>query len=116
MTQNDDTPTPYRSVTLPTSNLAIVSLIAGIVNWTMVPVIGVFVAVITGYMAKNEIRSSAGRLEGNGLATAGLILGYTNLALTITGICLGIVLPLLGISICGLCSLGSIPIINDLNL
>lgn len=59
------------------SSLAIVSLIAGIVGWTILPFIGSIVAVITGHMAKKEIRESGGTMSGDGMALAGLILGYT---------------------------------------
>ena len=64
------------------SVLAIVSLVAGITGWTILPVCGGIVAIITGHLALNEIRSSDGDLSGNGLAIAGIALGYTCLALT----------------------------------
>jgi hypothetical protein len=73
-----------------TSTLAIISLIAGICGWTVLPTLGAIVAVITGHMAKNEIRDSRGALTGDGLATGGLILGYVHLALAVVGICLAI--------------------------
>ncbi len=73
-----------------TSTLAIISLIAGICGWTVLPTLGAIVAVITGHMAKNEIRGSRGMLTGDGLATAGLVLGYIHLGLVAVGICLGI--------------------------
>jgi hypothetical protein len=77
-------PPPY----LPqSSTLAIVSLIAGIVSWILVPLIGAIVAVITGHMAKSEIRNSNGRLTGDGMATAGLILGYIQIGLTVVAVC-----------------------------
>lgn len=69
------------------STMAIVSLVAGILGWTLVPIVGSIVAVITGHMAKNEIKQSGGRLTGDGLATAGLLLGYIALGLTVCGIC-----------------------------
>jgi len=59
------------------SPLAIVSLVAGILGWTVFPLFGSIAAVITGHLAKKEIRESAGRLNGDGMATAGVILGYT---------------------------------------
>lgn len=69
--------TPVRS----TSSLAVVSLVFGILGWTLIPVIGAIVAVITGHMARAEIRRSAGLLEGDGLAVAGLVLGWLSIAL-----------------------------------
>ena len=79
-----------------TSTMAIVSLVAGILGWTLVPTLGAIIAVITGYMAKNEIRQSGGALGGDGLATAGLVLGWVHLALAAIGICL-FVLALAGV-------------------
>jgi hypothetical protein len=71
-----------------TSTLAIISLISGIVSWFLIPFIAAVAAVITGHMAKNEIRKSNGMLSGNGMATAGLVLGYVQLGL---GLCLCVV-------------------------
>lgn len=79
-----------------TSTLAIVSLIAGITGWTILPLLGSIVAVITGHMAKNEIRTSAGALEGDGFATAGLIMGYISLGLGLCA-CLFFALIFLGL-------------------
>jgi hypothetical protein len=69
------------------STTAIISLISGIAGWTILPLIGSIVAVITGHMAKNEIKKSAGMVAGNGMATAGLILGYVALALGLCAAC-----------------------------
>jgi hypothetical protein len=68
-----------------TSTMAIISLISGIVSWFILPFIAAVAAVITGHMAKNEIRKSNGMVGGNGMATAGLVLGYIQLGL---GVCL----------------------------
>jgi hypothetical protein len=73
-----------------TSTLAIISLVGGILSWTLAPVIGGIVAVVTGHMAKGEIRRSGGMLTGDGLATAGMILGYIHLGLAVIGFCLAI--------------------------
>jgi hypothetical protein len=93
------TPTPQ-----PNSTLAIVSLVSGILGWTLVPLLGSIVAVITGHMAKSEIRRSGGQLSGDGLATAGLILGYLAIVLAVIGLCLLIVLPLLGFGGLAICA------------
>jgi hypothetical protein len=76
--------------------MAIVSLVAGIASWVILPFIAAIVAVITGNMAKKEIRESGGTVSGEGLAKAGVILGYVNLGLAVLGICLVITLVLLG--------------------
>jgi hypothetical protein len=85
-----------------TSTLAIVSLVSGIVSWFLLPLIGPIVAVITGHMAKREIKASAGTLTGDGLATVGLVLGYAQLALLICGICAAIVFFTLSVSTTGI--------------
>lgn len=65
-----------------TSTTAIVSLVFGIVCWFALPFIGAVVAVVCGHTARAEIRRSPpGTIEGEGMATAGLILGYCHLAL-----------------------------------
>lgn len=71
-----------------TSTMATVSLVTGIASWVIVPLIGAIVAVITGHMARKEIRESGGQLTGDGLATAGLVLGYLQLGVTVLGVCL----------------------------
>ncbi len=73
-----------------TSPLAIVALVAGIAGWTFFPVIGGVGAVITGHFARDEIRKSQGRLEGDSMATAGLILGYACLAVAFLVVVLAI--------------------------
>ena len=74
---------------LPTSNMALVSLIAGILGLSIFPLLGSIVAVITGQMARREIRESAGTLGGDGLATAGLVLGWIGIGLSVIGLCIG---------------------------
>jgi hypothetical protein len=59
---------------LPNSSMAIVSLIAGILGITLVPINSI-VALITGYMARKEIRGAQGP-EGDGMARLGLVLGW----------------------------------------
>lgn len=81
-------PGMYAPTVVPNSNMAIISLVAGILSWVALPLIGALVAVICGHIARKEIRESGGRLAGQGLALAGLILGYANLAFMVLGICL----------------------------
>lgn len=69
-----------------TSALAIASLVSGILGWTLLPWIGSLVAVVTGHMARGEIRRQPERFEGDGLAVAGLVLGYAMLVLSAVGI------------------------------
>jgi hypothetical protein len=64
-----------------TSTTAIVSLVFGIICWIAIPFIGAIVAIVCGHVARTEIRNSPpGSVEGDGMAVAGLILGYLHLA------------------------------------
>ncbi|HSX64681.1 MAG TPA: DUF4190 domain-containing protein [Pseudoxanthomonas sp.] len=67
------------------STLAIVSLIAGILGWTLMPFLGSLCAIITGHMARGEIRRNP-QLGGDGMAVGGLILGWTAVALSVLGV------------------------------
>jgi hypothetical protein len=88
-----------------TNTMAIVSLVSGLLAWFMAPVLGSIVAVITGHMARKQIRESGGLESGDGMAVAGLALGYVSLALAIVGAVIGL-LVLLGVL--GLGFLGAI--------
>jgi len=64
-----------------TNALAIVSLIFGVLGWTVLPLIGNIVAIVAGHIARSQVRLSGGAEQGDGLALAGLILGYLGLLL-----------------------------------
>lgn len=98
-------------IPLQTSSMAIISLIFGVLAWLGIFGLGGIIAVIFGHLAKNEIRRSQGRLGGSGLATAGLVLGYTNIALALLGLCLFILFWVGVISAPFLC----LPFFNDMN-
>jgi type IV pilus assembly protein PilA len=55
------------------------SLITGLLGLLVFP--ASIAAVVLGHMSRSEIRKSAGRLKGSGMALAGLILGYSGLSL-----------------------------------
>jgi len=78
---------PYGAPSAPNSTAAVVSLIFGILSWVVLPVIGPIVAVVAGHMARAEIRSSNGQVGGGGMAIAGLVLGYLQIALFALAIC-----------------------------
>jgi hypothetical protein len=77
------------------SGLAIASLVCGIAAWIIFPVVAAIAAVITGHLAKKEIRDSGGTLSGDGMALAGLLLGYIQLGLAILGTILLVIALLL---------------------
>lgn len=79
--------------------MAIVSLVSGILSWFLLPIIGAIAAVITGNMAKKEIRESPTAMSGENIAKIGVILGYVNLAIFVLALCATLVLILLGPSI-----------------
>ena len=59
-----------------TSGMAIASLVLGIlwIYW-----LGSILALVFGYIAKKEIRDSNEPVEGNGLAMAGIVLGWVGI-------------------------------------
>ena len=87
----------------PNSTLSLTSLIMGILGWFFIPIVGAIIAVITGHMAKKEIRESRGALGGDGMATIGLVLGYSNLVL---GLCVCMTLILFPTLLAGLWAYG----------
>jgi hypothetical protein len=69
-----------------TNSTAVVSLVFGIAQFVVCPIVGAIVAIITGHVAQGQIKRSNGRESGSGMARAGTILGYVGLGLTILGI------------------------------
>jgi hypothetical protein len=60
-----------------TSTKAVLSLVCGLLFF--IPFLFI-AAIVFGHLALSEIRKSAGRLKGDGLAIAGLVLGYIQIA------------------------------------
>lgn len=61
-----------------TSGTAIGSLVCGLLPFFLItPVI----AIVLGHVSLSQIKQSAGRLKGKGLAIAGLVLGYGSIAM-----------------------------------
>ena len=79
--------TPEAAPIAKTNVLAIVALVAGIAGLTVIPFVSSIVAVVTGHMARKEVRRTGE--QGEGLALAGLITGYIGLGL---GVLVGILL------------------------
>jgi len=69
-------PSPLAPAT-ETSGKAIVSLISGLFFFVFPFAV---LAIIFGHLSLSEIRKSAGRLKGDGVAIAGLVLGYVGIA------------------------------------
>ncbi len=69
-----------------TSLLAVTSLVTGLLGWTLLPLLGSLVAIVTGHMARSEIRRSGGTLDGDGMALVGLALGWAPVVLGLLGL------------------------------
>ena len=73
--------------TVPNSSMAVVSLVAGILGLTFFPLLGSLVAIITGIMGRHEVQESQGTLAGEGMATAGLVMGVIGIGLGALCLC-----------------------------
>lgn len=70
---------------LKTSGKAITSLVCGILSIVM-PFIGFILgvlAIVFGILSRNEIKRGEGKIEGGGMATAGLVCGIIGIAVVI---------------------------------
>ncbi len=73
-----------------TSVAAVASLILGILGLIQIlPIIGSIAGLILGYAARNEISRGNGTVGGDGLAQAGIILGWIGVGFMVIGLCLG---------------------------
>jgi hypothetical protein len=71
-----------------TNGLAVAALVLGIVGW--IPCgFGSLLAVVLGFVARSQIRDSRGRQGGDGLALAGIILGFIGIGLWVLFLVLG---------------------------
>jgi hypothetical protein len=81
----DTPPDPQFAASRQPNGLAIASL-ASAVLWFAG--LGAVLALVFGYRARRQIKSSAGRQTGSGLATAGIVLGWIGIAIVVAGIIL----------------------------
>ena len=79
-------PPPVSQPVLHTAPAAIWSLVLAILSFTCGWLFTAIPAVICGHVARSKIRKSGGALGGKGIATAGLILGYIALVVSVMGI------------------------------
>ncbi len=80
-----DHPTPpqdYYGADLPTSTLAIISLVTGLFGFAF-PIIFSLAALVTGYVARRQTRADPPKAKGDGLATAGIFMGWFQIGLTV---------------------------------
>jgi hypothetical protein len=79
--------TVYRSTDIQTSGMAIASLLMGIAGWTLLPLLGSILAIVFGHAARREIRQRPDQVTGEGLAIAGLVLGWLMVGISLVGLC-----------------------------
>ena len=84
----------------PKNDLGVWSLVTGILSWILCPLVLGIVAVATGNASRKAIR--AGLANNSGAATAGLILGWINIALFGAGILIWLGIVLVGLLGAGL--------------
>jgi hypothetical protein len=66
-----------------TAGLAITSLVLGILGFVMLGPLGAIPAIICGHIAKSKINANPETLTGEGMALAGLIMGYVQIGLLV---------------------------------
>ncbi len=80
-----------------TSGMAIASLVCSLVGllccYFVLPVLGI----IFGFVAMNEINKSDGMIQGNGMAIAGLIIGFLGIIVDVIVILIGLPFMLMGL-------------------
>ncbi|MDR0534427.1 MAG: DUF4190 domain-containing protein [Verrucomicrobiales bacterium] len=82
------------------SGLAIVSFILGLLSPFCLFFISGIPAVICGHLALSKIKKSNGTLTGNGLAIAGLVLGYVSfVTLFFTSLLAGLAIPAINVAL-----------------
>lgn len=69
----------------PTSGLAIASLALGASSTVFCVLTGI-PAIVCGHLARSEIRRAGGKLNGDGMAVVGLVLGYLSVAMLIAAL------------------------------
>ncbi len=73
--------------------MAVISLVCALVSFIAIPFFPAVAAIALGFVSRQRIREAAGRLGGEGLALAGIVVGIFNVAL-----CLGVLMLLLALA------------------
>jgi hypothetical protein len=67
---------------------ALVSMICGVVSVVSFQWILAVLAIVFGFVGLNEVKKSAGTVEGRGFAIAGIVTGFISVAITLVIIAL----------------------------
>lgn len=70
------------------NGLAIAALVLGILGVTALPLVGSVLALVLGYRTRREILRSG--QQGEGMATAGIVLGWVGVGLAVFFLVLGL--------------------------
>lgn len=71
---------------IPTSGMAVASVVFGILSLTILPFVGAICALIFGHLARRRIAMARGALDGSSIARTGLTLGYWGFFLSLFAI------------------------------
>jgi len=96
----------------PTHTLAIVSLVTGILGLTVCSGIGSVAALVSGYIARDEMRKRPGQYSGEGLALAGVILGWVGIGIWVLSLALAFIALIVTLVFSIFFSLNLIPLIG----
>jgi Domain of unknown function (DUF4190) len=80
-----------------TDDMAIISLICALASFFVLPFIPAVAALILGFMARDRIRKDPAGLEGEGFATAGIIIGLLNVIIVVAVFIVLVILSISGI-------------------
>lgn len=94
----------YTPASRPTNTLAVVSLIASIAGVTFLPIVASITGVITGHMARRQIRETGE--GGDGMAVAGVVIGWIGVGIAAIGIIVALLL-LAGVAVFGIAAGGA---------
>jgi hypothetical protein len=78
-----------------TDGMAVAALIMGIGGFFICPIVFGVLAVIFGYMGRGNIQKSGGVLEGDSFCTAGIILGFIQIGITLFFIILWVIIAII---------------------
>ena len=78
-------PPPYSYAAPQTEGKAVAALVCAIASFMVLPFFPAVVAVVLASSSRKEIAASGGRLTGESMATAALVIGWINIALCALG-------------------------------
>jgi Domain of unknown function (DUF4190) len=86
----------------PTEDKAVISMILGILGLVSFSILAGIPAIILGNMSRNNIRASSGRLGGESMATAGIVMGWVSVGLAGLGVVVVIIIFIVAFAAAGI--------------